>query len=387
MAAAMTVATDVDASVWGTTADGVAGLERELARVRRGRAAHSREQAATVARASVVNIVVIATREVHALRAARTARELAMRHPSRAIIVLMDRQPEGGAPRIELHAQLPSMDRFDQVHYEQILVRARGQVESRLASVVVPLLVPDLPVFVWWTGTPPVGARHFEDLVALADRLVVDSADLARPELMLPELGRLCIVGSKHCAVTDLNWARLTPWRELITQDFDVPAWRIWLDAIDGFRVGFAVDADGRDIHPSQALLLIGWMGSRLGWRAAEPMAPSEAGGHLFAMQRADGERVRIRIRPRFEMGMTEGDVSGVRIQAHGGDRSAEFYLSGYGRPGYATSIVRMDGTVISERIVPLSRTDVVDLLEEELTILASDRAYEEALELLLTLS
>src|SRR5262249_33508810 len=117
------------------------------------------------------------------------------------------------------------------------------------------------------------------------------------------------------------------------------------------------------------------------------PMAPSEAGGHLFAMRRSDRERVRIRIRPRFEMGMTEGDVSGVRIQAHRGDRTAEFYLSGYGRPGYATSVVKMDGKVAAERIVRRARTDVVALLEEELTILASDRIYEEALALLLTLT
>ena len=378
---------DVDVSVWGPGVDGVSGIERELSRVRRGRAAHGREQVATLARAAVVNIVVIATREVHALRASRTARMLAMRHPSRAIVVLADRQPEGVAPSITLHTQLPPADQLDRVSYEQILVRARGDVSDRLTTVLVPLLVPDLPLFLWWTGTPPVGQRHFEELVALADRLVVDSADFARPELMLPQLGGLCFVGTKHCALTDLNWARLTPWRELITQDFDVPAWRSWLDAIVGFRAGFAVDADGRDIHPSQALLLIAWFASRLGWRASEPLAPSEAGGHLFAMTRPDGERVRIRVRPRFERGMVEGDVSGVRIQARRADRTAEFYLSGYDRPGYATAVVRMDGAVVSERIVPLIRPDVVGLLEEELTILASDRIYEEALALLLTLS
>ena len=379
--------TEVDPAVWGPTTDGVAGLERELMRVRRGRAAHQREQAVAVARAAVVNIIVIATREAHALRASRTARELALRHPSRAIVVLGDREPAQGTPGIELHTQLPPVDHVDRVSYEQIFVRARGDVNDRLASVIVPLLVPDLPVFVWWTGTPPIGERHFEEIVALADRLVVDSADFARPERMLPEMGRLCIVGAKHCALTDLNWARVTPWRELITQDFDVPAWREWLARLDGLRVGFAVDMDGRDIHPSQALLLIAWMASRLGWSALEPMAPSEAGGHLFAMKRADGARVRIRIRPRFERGFDEGDVTGARIQARDGERTAEFYLSGYEKPGYATSIVRMDGRAVSERVVPLVRPDVVSLLEEELTILAGDRIYEEALALLLTLS
>ncbi|MBI2323944.1 MAG: glucose-6-phosphate dehydrogenase assembly protein OpcA, partial [Chloroflexi bacterium] len=236
--------TDVDPAVWGVRAPNVSGLERELTRVRRGRAAHSREQAATVARAAVVNIVVVATREAHALRAASTISELAMRHPSRAIVILADRHPDPSSmPAIELHAQLPSIDRYEQVHYEQVLVRARGEVTDRQTSVVVPLLVPDLPLFVWWTGTPPIGQRHFEELVGLADRLLIDSADFARPEAMLPELARLCVLGPKHCALTDLNWARLTAWRELLTQFFDVPTWRALLPAIDGVRVSFAVDA------------------------------------------------------------------------------------------------------------------------------------------------
>lgn len=382
---------DVDPLLWGSRASGIATLERDLARVRRGRAAHSREQVATVARAAVVNVVVIATRERHARRAASTISALAMRHPSRAIVLLADRRPDAATPPgIELHAQVPSVDRYEQIHYEQILVRARGHVTDRLPSVVVPLLVPDLPVFVWWTETPPIGQRSFEDLVGLADRLLVDSADFARPEATLPELARLCILGPKHCALTDLNWARLTAWRELLTQFFDVPSWRALLPAIDGVRISFAVDADGREIHPSQALLLIGWLAARLGWRPEERMAPSEAGGLLFAMRRADGARVRVRVRPRFERGTDEGDVTGVRVEGERDGVRSEFRvhaLSGDDRPRYAALTVRQEGRVTAERIVPLPPTDVVELLGEELTILASDRIYEEALSLLLTLS
>lgn len=378
---------DVDPAIWGPRAPSVLGLERDLAQVRRGRAAHSRELVATVARAAVVNIVVIATREVHALRAARTVSELAMRHPSRAIVVLGDRHPDPvSRGSVELHAQIPSVDRYDQVHYEQVLVRARGEVSDRLMSVIVPLLVPDLPVFVWWTGTPAIGERHFDELVSLSHRLLVDSADFARPEAMLAELAGRCVVGPAHCALTDLNWARLTAWRELLTQFFDVPTWRALLPSIDGVRVSFAVDADGREIHPSQALLFIGWLAARLGWQPAERLAPSEAGGLLFSMRRADGATVRVRVRPRFERGMEEGDISGIRVEGeHGGVRS-EFRIHADGRR-YATLTVRQDGAITAERIVPLPPTDVVELLGEELTILASDRIYEDALAALLTLS
>ncbi len=379
---------DADPAVWGPRAPSVAALEEDLARVRRGRSAHVREQVATVARAAVVNMVVVATREMHARRAARTISELAMRHPSRAIVVLGDRAPApDAAARIELYSQVPAIDRFDQVSYEQVLVKTSGRVAERLVSVVVPLLVPDLPIFLWWTDTPPIGARHFEELVALSDRLVVDSADFARPEETLPELSRVCVLGAKRCSLTDLDWPRVTCWRELVSQFFDVPAWRPWLDRLDGIRVGFSVDTDGRQIHPSQALLLVGWLASRLAWTAAEPISPSEAGGYLFSMRRPDGGVVRTRIRPRYEIEMAAGDVSFIRLEASDGAHRAEFVVRRAEGGPNATASVLLDGRVVSERNLPHAQNDVVELLGEELTIVAGDRIYEEALAMLLTLS
>ena len=189
---------------------------------------------------------------------------------------------------VQLHCHVPQADGAQPVLYEQILARVRGDFDERVASVVIPLLVPDLPVFLWWTGTPPSDARRLDDLVELADRFIVDSADFARADVTLPQIARL---EGLHVGITDLNWARLTHWRELIAQFFDVPAWRPFLDGVVGLRAGFAVDMDGRDIHPSQALLLLGWLASCLGWRTVEKLAPAEAGGHLFRMRRADGTR------------------------------------------------------------------------------------------------
>jgi len=375
----------VDTEMWGQPTPSVVALERELGRVRRERAAHAREQVATVARAAVLNIVVVARREVHALRAARTVATLAMRHPSRAIVVLGDPRDEG-PPGISLHAQLPGGDRAELVYNERILVRARGRVEDRIASVVVPLLVPDLPIFLWWTEAPEIASTHFDELLSLAHRLIVDSADFARPERTLTALATTCVV-ERRCALTDLNWARLTPWRELLTQFFDVPAWRVLLDEIEGVRISFAVDADGREIHPSQALLLVGWLASRLGWHAVDRISPSEAGGHLFGMARSDGTKVPIRLRPRFERGMEEGDVSGIRIDARREGRHTQFRIHRDGGRWFAAATVTVDGVLVSERIVPLPATDVVELLSEELTILASDRVFEEALALLVTLA
>ena len=374
----------IDAAFWGARADGVAALERELARLRRVQSAHARELVRPIARASVLNLIVYADREEHARRAARSISDLALRHPSRAIVVLADRgqRRQETERRIEMHCQLPIPDGARQVCYEQILVRASGDVDDRLASAVIPLLVPDLPVFLWWTGTPPLGSRSFADLLRLTDRLIVDSADFARPESTLPIIARISEEARGRFGLTDLNWTRLTPWREIATAFFDVPSWRLFLDGITGLRVGFAVDMDGRDIHPSQALLFVGWLASRLGWRPLETLAPSEAGGLLFAIARPDGERIMVRVRPRFERGLAEGDISGFRIQTTSGDRGqqAEFVVKRQPDPRHQTATVFLDGERRWERTMPLPSPAIVELIGEELSILGSDRTYEAAL-------
>ncbi len=373
--------TPVDDAFWGARAHGVAQLERVLARLRRAEDAHAREQGLIVARASVLNLVVYATREIHARRAARTVSELARRHPSRAIVVVADRERRPGVDaEITMHSHRPQDEQSRQVSYEQILIRARGDSDERLASAVIPLLLPDLPVFLWWTDTPPSDRRQFDDLLVLANRLIVDSEDFARPEETLARLSSICGRGAGHFGVTDFNWTRLTPWRELVAAFFDVPAWRPFLDGITGIRVGFAVDADGRAIHPSQALLLIGWLASRLGWRSTERLAPSEAGGMLFAMERADRAEVQVRVRPRYEQGLEEGHVSGLRIQCTREGTSAEFVVKRTPDMRHVATTTIIGGRTVAQRTVPLATPSVTDLLGEELTIVASDRIYEASL-------
>ena len=378
----------IDTTFWGTRQSGVAALERELTRLRRAQSAHARELGRPIARASVLNLIVYADREEHARRAARSIANLALRHPSRAIVVLADRSARDGTEkRIEMHCRLPIADGARLVCYEQILVRAGGDADDRLASAVIPLLVPDLPVFLWWTGTPPLGSRSFGDLLRLTDRLVVDSADFARPELTLPVIARISDEARGRFGLTDLNWTRLTPWREIATAFFDVPAWRLFLDGVTGVSVGFAVDMDGRDIHPSQALLFVGWLASRLGWRPLEALAPSEAGGLLFAIARPDGARIMVRVRPRFERGLDEGDVSGIRIKATAARQLAEFAVKRQPDPRHQTATVLLDGERRWERTMPLPSPAIVELIGEELSILGSDRTYEAALGALVELA
>jgi glucose-6-phosphate dehydrogenase assembly protein OpcA len=385
----MNEAVRLDDTVWGAEVPTISALERELGRLRRIATAHAKEQGRTVARAAVLNLVVYADREAHALRAAASTLRLSARHPSRAIIVLGDRVRDGVDVAVQLHCHVPrSDDDVAGVCYEQILARVRGDADDRVASVVIPLLVPDLSVFLWWTGTPPADAQRFDDLVGIADRLIVDSADFARPEETLPRIAALAEGQRKRrFGVTDLNWTRLTAWRELIAGFFDVEAWRPALDNVVGVRIGFGVDTDGRDIHPSQALLLVGWLASRLRWRVVDSLAPHEAGGLLFRMARADGGRIDVRIRPRFERGIEPGDLSGFRLQARVDASLYEFVLKRAPDAHHVTATVVVDGETRAVRVVPLPSPGIEELLREELSIVGSDRVFEDALRALVALA
>jgi len=378
----------IDEAVWGARVPSISALERELTRLRRAASAHAKEQGHSVARAAVLNLVVYAEREMHARRAAASTSRLSDRHPSRAIVILGQRKREGVDVAIQLHCHVPRPDETAQICYEQILARVSGDADERVASVVIPLLVPDLPVFLWWTGTPPHDTRKFDDLIALADRLIVDSADFARPDQTLAVIAELARThGGRKFGVTDLNWTRLTPWRELVAAFFDVDAWRPCLDNIVGVRVGFGVDMDGRDIHPSQALLLIGWLASRLGWKPVDALAPSEAGGLLFKMANAGGAPIVIRVRPRFERGIEPGDTSGVRLQAKHGADLYEFVLKRDPDPRHVTATVLVNGETRSRRVLPLPEPGIEELLREELSIVGSDHVFEDALHALVALA
>jgi hypothetical protein len=179
---------------------------------------------------------------------ARAALEgMAERHPSRSILLF----PEPDAPdnRIDARAEVerwevPDTDRG--IVTEVVELTLRGARAKAPASIVEPLLISDLPVFVRWRGEPPWDAPELEQLVGITDRLIVDSTewkDLPNPYRRLAELFPLC-------AVSDIAWARTSRWRGHLAT--------LW----PAIAVVRTVRVRGT---AAQAWLLCGWLRSRLG--------------------------------------------------------------------------------------------------------------------------
>jgi glucose-6-phosphate dehydrogenase assembly protein OpcA len=213
---------------------GLSEVESALAALR------GREDAGSV-RTTTLNLVVHAPGEAAIQKTEKVLERIGASRPLRAIIV----SPGVGTPAAMVSSACWLGGRQD-VCTERIVIRGE---QAALPSAVVALLVPDLPVFLWWQGPLPEDDEPMlRDLCASCTRLIVDS----------DEAGLAAVARVRHIApgMADLAWRRLAPWRDAIASLFDARAQRRELDRLLGIEVNGP---------RNQALLLVGWLRSRLG--------------------------------------------------------------------------------------------------------------------------
>ena len=130
---------------------------------------------------------------------------MAERHPSRTLILVPDPgEPAGLDAEVSVRC-FPVGE--SHVCGEVIELRLRGNRAAAPASLVLPLAISDLPVFCRWRGQPSFGESPWEQLVDVADRVIVDSS-----EWETLAYGLLAGV-FERTAVSDLVWARTYEWR------------------------------------------------------------------------------------------------------------------------------------------------------------------------------
>lgn len=168
---------------------------------------------------------------------------LAERHPSRTIVLF----PQSGGEGLEGKVESDSfpMNEGLIVCTDTIRIQLHGTAAEHPASVVEPLLVSDLPVFLRWRGVPPYGDAAFEELIDVTDRLIVDSTEwpgLPKPYARMAEV-------FDRVAVSDIAWARTSRWRPMLAS--------LWPAIAEVDRI----QVTGTE---AQAQLLSGWLRSRL---------------------------------------------------------------------------------------------------------------------------
>ncbi len=147
-------------------------------------AAQAKGGSQSVTTAQVLNLVVRATSYKTSNSYVESIERITGRHPSRVIVATTD-PGEADMPVqawVSIHCQLPPAG-GRQVCCEQVTVAAGGgESERRMPAAIIPLLLPDLPVFLWWPEGDPFDEYIFRNLADSLNRLIVDSAHFESPE-------------------------------------------------------------------------------------------------------------------------------------------------------------------------------------------------------------
>ncbi|MGH2442248.1 MAG: glucose-6-phosphate dehydrogenase assembly protein OpcA [Chloroflexota bacterium] len=324
-------------------------------------------------RTHIFNLVVYVGEHAHAHRILDSLNALGQLHPSRTVVLIADLNKTESTIDAEVILRADSSQSISVCH-EQVLLTVHGRAADHLSSVVIPLVLPELPTYLWWPGQPLFGHRMFHRLLSSADHLVVDSAQFESPGDSLADLARLCT--GPH-GVTDFNWARLTPWREIITQFFDGERMLQHVRHIQSMRLEFGKGGGSQGEVTSSVLLLLGWMANQLDWVPDTTLdRPAQNGVTLSVLQRE--RRIPIDLVFREHGPDNACRLMNIEIRSKPpGSTPAVFRVSRSSDLQHVrTSIKVGDETEIS-RVLPLEVRDDVELLAAELEITGQDNLYD----------
>jgi glucose-6-phosphate dehydrogenase assembly protein OpcA len=339
--------------VWAerdTTPDAIEAALREMLRER-----HAANRGLAPAR--VLNLVVVVDRQWKGEISNRLER-VGRYHASRTVLCAV----EDGRTTLDAVATMSyeePKDRTLGVIREQVEIDMGPDHVTSLDTIVDPVIVSELPTVLW---SPHGHHEAVRALLHMTDVMLIDSDDVMSPSTAVVQAAELL----QSVYVVDLAWLRTTPWRERLASSFDPVQRRATLSSIAEFIVRH------RDGSGASALMLAGWLTSRLGWKPAK--LQSLGGGVLRGSARNESREVSIVLEP---IDQEVPGLGGVTVSCGGG-----FSLSlDRGRGGLCARQHSPDGEEKVWQVLGASRGEGGILGEGVRQALLRDPTYGPALE------
>jgi hypothetical protein len=371
-------------------------------------------------RTSVLNFVICVPNATLAREASAVIRDLSSTHIARVILLILDSDPsspDAVFTWVTLRS-FPVISDITRHNFEQITMLASGSAVRAISNIIHPLLKPDLPVYTWWLQDIPTNPAVFSSLARFSNRIIIDSDGFSQPTESIRTLTRL-IPTLPESAISDLNWGRITPWRQLVAQFFD-GEYKHYLNSINTIEIEHAVhvqsdetssSGDGKEppaprLNATRALLMAGWLKTSLNWQFSANQFPVEAdirtGTYHWQMALVGQSPARttqslstgrtgklkaltygtIDIQPRVEPALPPGTLCLVRLSGSVDNKRAVFTINRGEDLDHVVTLVEIeDGTRPARTVSMNANPAISELLHDELEIMKRDHLYEQALQ------
>jgi hypothetical protein len=279
--------------------------------------------------------------------------------------------------QVQAHCVLPSAT-APETCSELVYMTLGGGSGQHLVGIVAPLLIHDLPVTLWWPGEPHFESRTTQDLLDIADRVLVDGSGWSGDGL-----GRLAslasLPGTFQLEISDFALLRQARWREAIASTFDRPALLPFLHHIERVEVRYAA-ADGAPgaANVVRPIYHVAWLASRLEMAVETRVhAMPGAWSGYEGMLRSGRRRVPVSLRP-IESDAPRGTTLAVELYARRGRSELVIEVT-----AYADGVVvhaSLDGHSLPQRRFLAPRKREADLLAETIDTAGRDPLSAEIL-------
>jgi glucose-6-phosphate dehydrogenase assembly protein OpcA len=239
-------------------------------------AEQGKEGGAGVLRACSMTLVVVAEESEEPAALGETIASLMPEHPARAILIRLRGAGERAlSERVYQQCWKPFGQR-QQICCEQIELTASDAALGDLPSVLLPLVVSDLPVILWCRSPRLTQLAEFYDIARVASKVVADSAAFANATDAIVQLAD---AQRRGLVMGDLAWTRGTRWRETLARVFENREYLARLHEISDVKVWF-----GRGFETA-AWYLGAWAWNALADAAVTANLSVERGAQTLAME------------------------------------------------------------------------------------------------------
>ena len=210
----------------------------------------------------------------------------------------------------------------------------------------------------------------------MADRIVIDSAAFDRPYDDLLRLSKTISDQSRGMRVSDLNWGRLTSWRTLLASFWDVADYHPLLGEIDRVAIEYRPPNEAPEEIAPKALLLAGWLASRLGWEVSGKL--NRDSEEVFECDLRAGDRaIGLSFRQDKTAGRNDGLISSVALAARNGEANFSVSRRTDGTKLQTEAQIGTEHTV--GRVLAYETRSEAEQLGRELAFQSRDAIYEAA--------
>jgi glucose-6-phosphate dehydrogenase assembly protein OpcA len=199
----------------------------------------------TVLRACAMTLIVASDEADGGFAASQIISELMHEHPSRGIVLAVSDKAEHGIEARVLAQCWKPFGKAQQICCEQIEITTRPESWPNIGPTLIGLTAADLPAIFWCrhkAALSPSATRHqvagLEAVMDLSTKVIVDTngEDLATAFDLISQWR------AKGRIIADLEWARLTPWRQPIAQIFDNSSRETPFSKFTSFEIAYTGD-------------------------------------------------------------------------------------------------------------------------------------------------